>query len=140
MRGDHSVHEIKLGKLAALAEYRMATEAEILEHLGTEPGFIGPIGANKPITVIADRSVAAMSDFVVGANEKGFHIAGVNWGRDLPEPDLIADIRSVIEGDPSPRAPSAAGRLFEVPPPPRWRRRTSAARRPRGAIRATSPP
>jgi prolyl-tRNA synthetase len=102
VRGDHNVHEIKLGKLAGLADYRMATEAEILEHLGTEPGFIGPIGAKKPITIIADRSVAAMADFVVGANEKGFHIAGVNWGRDLPEPDLVADIRSVVEGDPSP--------------------------------------
>jgi prolyl-tRNA synthetase len=102
VRGDHSVHEIKLGKIAGLSDYRMATEAEILDHLGTEPGFIGPIGANKPMTVIADRSVAAMADFVVGANEKGFHIAGVNWGRDLPEPDLVADIRSVVEGDPSP--------------------------------------
>ena len=80
----------------------MATEAEILKHLGTEPGFIGPIAPKKPITVIADRTVAAMSDFVVGANEKGFHIAGVNWGRDLPEPALVADIRSIVEGDPSP--------------------------------------
>jgi prolyl-tRNA synthetase len=102
VRGDHSVHEIKLGKLEGLAEFRMATEAEILEHLGTEPGFIGPINAKKAITVIADRSVAAMSDFVVGANEKGFHLAGVNWGRDLPEPALVADIRTVVEGDPSP--------------------------------------
>jgi len=102
VRGDHGVHEIKLGKLAGLADYRMATEAEILEHLGTEPGFIGPIGAKKPITIIADRSVAAMADFVVGANEKGFHLAGVNWGRDLPEPPLVADIRTVVEGDPSP--------------------------------------
>jgi prolyl-tRNA synthetase len=102
VRGDHAVHEIKLGKLPGLSEFRMATEAEILEHLGTEPGFIGPIGAKKSITVIADRTVAAMADFVVGANEKGFHIAGVNWGRDLPEPDLVADIRTVVEGDPSP--------------------------------------
>jgi prolyl-tRNA synthetase len=102
VRGDHAVHEIKLAKLPDLSEFRMATEAEILEHLGTEPGFIGPIAAKKPITVIADRTVAAMSDFVVGANEKGFHIAGVNWGRDLPEPALVADIRSIVEGDPSP--------------------------------------
>jgi len=102
VRGDHGVHEIKLGKLPGLAEFRMATEAEILEHLGTEPGFIGPIATKKPVTVIADRSVAAMSDFVVGANEKGFHLAGVNWGRDLPEPALVADIRSIVEGDPSP--------------------------------------
>jgi prolyl-tRNA synthetase len=102
VRGDHAVHEIKLSKLPGLAEFRMATEEEILAHLGTEPGFIGPIGAKKGITVIADRTVAAMSDFVVGANEKGFHLAGVNWGRDLPEPTLVADIRSVVEGDPSP--------------------------------------
>ena len=102
VRGDHAVHEIKLGKLAGLSEFRMATEAEILEHLGTEPGFIGPIAPKKPITVIADRSVAAMSDFVVGANEKGYHLAGVNWGRDLPEAELVADLRSIVEGDPSP--------------------------------------
>jgi prolyl-tRNA synthetase len=102
VRGDHGVHEIKLRKLPGLGEYRMATEAEILEHLGTEPGFIGPIGARRPLGLVVDRSVAAMSDFVVGANEKGFHLAGVNWGRDLPEPELVADIRSVVEGDPSP--------------------------------------
>ena len=102
VRGDHAAHEIKLRKMAGLADYRMATEAEIAEHLGTEPGFIGPIGASSPVTVIADRSVAAMADFVVGANEKGFHLAGVNWGRDLSEPALVADIRNVVEGDPSP--------------------------------------
>jgi prolyl-tRNA synthetase len=102
VRGDHAVHEIKLAKLPGLAEFRMATEDEILAHLGTEPGFIGPIAPKKDITVIADRTVAAMSDFVVGANEKGFHLAGVNWGRDLPEPALVADIRSIVAGDPSP--------------------------------------
>jgi prolyl-tRNA synthetase len=102
VRGDHAAHEIKLRKLPGLADYRMATEAEIAETLGTEPGFIGPIGTKQPITVIADHSVAAMSDFVVGANEKGFHIAGVNWGRDVAEPALVADIRNIVEGDPSP--------------------------------------
>jgi prolyl-tRNA synthetase len=102
VRGDHAVHEIKLSKLPGLSEFRMATEEEILAHLGSEPGFIGPIAPKQAITVIADRTVAAMSDFVVGANEKGFHIAGVNWGRDLPEPALVADIRSIVEGDPSP--------------------------------------
>jgi prolyl-tRNA synthetase len=102
VRGDHAAHEIKLRKLEGLADYRMATEDEIAEVLGTEPGFIGPIGAKQPITVIADRSVAAMADFVVGANEKGFHIAGVNWGRDLAEPALVADIRNIVEGDASP--------------------------------------
>jgi prolyl-tRNA synthetase len=102
VRGDHMVNEIKLAKLPGLAAYRLATEAEILEFLGSEPGFLGPIHAKKPITVIADRSVAAMADFVVGANEKGWHLAGVNWGRDLPEADLVADLRTVAAGDPSP--------------------------------------
>ena len=102
VRGDHAVNEIKLSKLPGLAEYRLATEAEILEHLGSEPGFLGPMNPAKPIRVIADRSVAAMHDFVVGANEAGFHLAGVNWGRDLPEPELVADIRNVVDGDASP--------------------------------------
>ena len=101
VRGDHSVNEIKLAKLAGLADYRLATEAEIRENLGASPGFLGPINSTNPVRIIADRSVAAMADFVVGANEDGFHIAGVNWGRDLPEPE-VADIRSVVEGDPSP--------------------------------------
>ena len=116
VRGDHAAHEIKLRKLQGLSDYRMATEAEIAEHLGTEPGFIGPIGATLPIRVIADRSVAAMADFVVGANEKGFHLAGVNWGRDLPEPALVADIRNIVEGDASPdgRGTLAIARGIEV--------------------------
>lgn len=101
VRGDHVVNEIKLGKLAGLAEYRMATEAEIREHLGSDPGFLGPANARRPIRVVADRSVAALADFVVGANRPGYHLAGVNWGRDLPEPE-VADIRNVVAGDPSP--------------------------------------
>ena len=102
VRGDHSVNEIKLAKLPGLADYRLANEAEILEHLGSEPGFLGPLGARKEISLIADRTVAAMADFVIGANEKGFHLAGVNWGRDLPEPETVADIRTVVAGDASP--------------------------------------
>jgi len=102
VRGDHQVNPIKLGKLDGLADYRLASEAEILEHLGCEPGFLGPIGAKRAIRLIVDRSVAAMADFVIGANERGFHLAGVNWGRDLPEPDLVVDIRNVVAGDPSP--------------------------------------
>lgn len=102
VRGDHVVNEIKLAKLPGLADYRLATEAELTEYLGSEPGFLGPVNPLKPITVIADRSVAAMADFVVGANRKGFHLSGVNWGRDLPEPALVADIRNAVEGDPSP--------------------------------------
>ena len=99
VRGDHAVNEIKLGKVAGMADYRLATEAEILTHLGSEPGFLGPIGAKRAIRVVADRDVAAMADFVVGANEAGFHLAGVNWGRDLPEPETVADIRNVVAGD-----------------------------------------
>ena len=109
VRGDHMVNEVKLAKLPGLAEYRLATEAEILEHLGTEPGFIGPVKPLKPITIIADRSVAAMADLVVGANEKGFHLTGINWGRDLPEPDLVADIRNAVAGDPSPDGKGTLG-------------------------------
>ncbi len=108
VRGDHGVNEIKLAKLEGMADYRLASEAEIAEHLGSEPGFLGPVGPRTAIRVIADRSVAAMADFVVGANEKGFHLAGVNWGRDLPEPDFVADLRNVVEGDPS---PDGKGRL-----------------------------
>ena len=101
VRGDHVVNEVKLGKLAGMADYRLATEAEIIEHLGSEPGFLGPVNPRKAIRVIADRSVAAMHDFVVGANAAGFHLAGVNWGRDLPEAE-VADIRNAVAGDPSP--------------------------------------
>ena len=109
VRGDHVVNEIKLSKLPGLADYRLATEAEILEHLGCEPGFLGPLAPKKAIRVIADRSVAAMADFVVGANEAGFHLAGVNWGRDLPEPELVADIRNVVAGDASPDGSGTLG-------------------------------
>lgn len=101
VRGDHVVNEVKLGKLAGMADYRLATEAEIVEYLGSEPGFLGPVNPKKAIRVIADRSVAAMHDFVVGANEAGFHLAGVNWNRDLPEAE-VADIRNAVAGDPSP--------------------------------------
>jgi len=103
VRGDHEVNEVKLQKIAGLAEYRLATEQEILDALGAQPGYLGPVGADrKKVTVVADRTVAAMADFVVGANKVDFHIAGVNWGRDLPEPDVVADIRKVVEGDLSP--------------------------------------
>ena len=102
VRGDHVVNEIKLAKLPGLGDYRLATEGEILEHLGSEPGFLGPLSPKKDIHVVADREVAALADFVVGANESGLHITGVNWGRDLPEPALVADIRNVVAGDVSP--------------------------------------
>jgi prolyl-tRNA synthetase len=103
VRGDHALNEVKAGKLPGLKEgYRFATVAEIEEHFGCKPGYLGPIGLRKPVKVVADRTVANMSDFVCGANEADFHLTGVNWGRDLPEPDLVADLRNVVEGDPSP--------------------------------------
>ena len=101
VRGDHAVNEVKVGKLAGLGEARMATEEDIVEWFGCRPGFIGPIGTRRPLRVVADRTVANMHDFVVGANQPDFHYTGVNWGRDLPEPE-VADIRNVVEGDPSP--------------------------------------
>jgi prolyl-tRNA synthetase len=101
VRGDHSLNEVKAGKIAELSPFRFANEAEILAATGCAPGYIGPVGL-KNVAVIADRSVAAMSDFVCGANEEGFHLTGVNWGRDLPEPALVADVRNVVAGDPSP--------------------------------------
>jgi prolyl-tRNA synthetase len=103
LRGDHSLNEIKAGKLAGFkAGFRFATVAEIESHFGTKPGYLGPIATKLPVKVIADRTVARMSDFVCGANEADFHCTGVNWGRDLPEPDEVADIRNVVAGDPSP--------------------------------------
>jgi prolyl-tRNA synthetase len=102
VRGDHAVNEIKLAKVPGLTDYRMANDAEIAEHLGAQPGFLGPVKPLKPVYVISDRTVAQMADFIVGANRDGFHLQGVNWDRDLLEPDVVADIRNVVEGDPSP--------------------------------------
>jgi prolyl-tRNA synthetase len=103
VRGDHDLNEVKAGKLPGLkAGWRFATAAEIDDHFGCKPGYLGPIGLKRPVQVIADRTVAAMSDFVCGANEADFHYTGANWGRDLPEPDLVADLRNVLAGDPSP--------------------------------------
>jgi prolyl-tRNA synthetase len=100
LRGDHELNEVKLGKLPTLTAWRMATEAEIATALGARPGSLGPVG--KPIKVVVDRTVATMSDFCCGANQDGFHMTGINWGRDLPEPFAVADLRNVVTGDPSP--------------------------------------
>ncbi len=107
LRADHMVNEIKLGKVPALVNYRPATPEEIETHLGVEPGYCGPVprhGNTHPgkVTVVADRTAAAMADFVCGANESGYHVTGVNWGRDCAEPDVVADIRNVVDGDASP--------------------------------------
>lgn len=103
VRGDHDLNEVKAGKVPGLNKgFRFATEAEILRHFGCKPGYLGPIGLLKPTKIVADRTVANMSNFVSGANEADFHYTGLNWGRDLPEPDLVADIRNVQAGDASP--------------------------------------
>ncbi len=100
VRGDHALNEVKAAKLHGLADFRFASEEEIRAVFNCPPGFLGPVGLDRSqIRVIADRTVAVMSDFVCGANKPKFHTAGVNWGRDLPEPDLVADIRNVVAGD-----------------------------------------
>lgn len=102
LRGDHELNEIKAQKLPGLDPFRFATEAEVERHLNCRAGYIGPVGVGAGVRVIADRSVAVMADFVCGANEPGYHLTGVNFGRDLAEPAFVADIRKVLHGDPSP--------------------------------------
>jgi len=103
LRGDHSLNEIKVSKLDGMADFRFAREDEIRAFFNCPPGFLGAVGIDRTqVRVIADRTVAAMSDFVMGANIPKFHTAGINWGRDLPEPDVVADVRNVIAGDVSP--------------------------------------
>lgn len=102
VRADHSLNEVKLSKIDGLSTTRMATEAEIAMAFNTTPGYIGPVATAQKVRVVADKTVANMSDFVCGANDVDFHYVGVNWGRDLPEPDIIADVRNVVAGDPAP--------------------------------------
>ena len=102
LRGDHHLNEVKTAKLAGLSDFRFAREDEIRAFLNCPPGFIGPVGVAANVTVIADKTVANMSDFVCGANKPKYHLSGVNFGRDLPEPSQVADIRNVVEGDASP--------------------------------------
>lgn len=103
LRGDHEMNEVKVSKVPGLdAGFRFATVAEIEEHFGAKPGYLGPLDLLKPVTLVADREVAAMADWICGANQEDHHITGVNWGRDLPEPALVADLRNVVAGDPSP--------------------------------------
>ncbi len=103
VRGDHALNEVKAGKVEGLkVGFRFASTEEIEAHFGCRPGYLGPIGTKKPVKIVADRTVANMSDFICGANDADFHFTGANWGRDMPEPDVVADIRNVVEGDPSP--------------------------------------
>ncbi len=101
IRGDHELNEVKAGKLPGMGPYRFASDSEIVDTFGCKPGYLGPVGIPANVKVVADRTVAAMSDFVCGANEADFHYTGTNWGRDLPEPQ-VADIRNVVAGDASP--------------------------------------
>ena len=102
LRGDHDMNEIKVGKVPGLAAFRFATPAEIADHFGCKPGYLGPIGLQKPVNMVVDREVAVLADWICGANEADFHMTGVNWARDLPEPALVADLRNVVAGDASP--------------------------------------
>ncbi|MBL0943113.1 MAG: proline--tRNA ligase [Hydrogenophaga sp.] len=109
LRGDHDMNEVKVGKVPGLDQgYRFATVPEIEAHFGCKPGYLGPIGLKQPVKLVVDREVAVMADWICGGNEVDVHLTGVNWGRDLPEPDQVADIRNVVEGDPS---PDGKGRL-----------------------------
>jgi prolyl-tRNA synthetase len=103
LRGDHDMNEVKVGKLPGFEKgFRFATIAEIEDHFGCKPGYLGPIGLQKPLKIVIDRDVAVMADWVCGANAVDFHMTGANWGRDLPDPELVADIRNVVAGDASP--------------------------------------
>ena len=102
VRGDHMGNEVKIGKLDGMDGWRWASDAEIVAATGCKPGYLGPVGIPREMPLVVDRAVAAMSDFVCGANEPDFHLRGVNFGRDCREPDVVADIRNVVVGDPSP--------------------------------------
>lgn len=103
LRGDHDMNEVKVGKVPGLDEgWRFATTAEIESHFGCRPGYLGPIGLKQPVELVVDREVAVMADWICGGNEIDVHLTGVNWGRDLPEPTRVADIRNIVEGDASP--------------------------------------
>ncbi len=101
LRGDHDLNEVKASKVPDMAESRFATEAEIKQACNAPAGYLGPVGIAPDVKVVADHTVANMSDFVCGANLAGHHLTGVNWGRDLPEP-LVMDLRNAVIGDPSP--------------------------------------
>jgi prolyl-tRNA synthetase len=102
VRGDHMGNEVKIGRLPGLGAWRWANDAEIVAATGCKPGYLGPVGIPASMPLIVDRQVAVMADFVCGANAPDFHLTGVNFGRDAREPDLVADIRNVVAGDPSP--------------------------------------
>ena len=117
LRGDHDMNEVKVRKVPGLeGGFRFATLQEIDEHFGCKPGYLGLVNLKKPVRVVADRDVAVMADWICGANEPDYHLCGVNWGRDVPQPEVVADIRNVQEGDLSPdgQGPLALERGIEI--------------------------
>ena len=100
LRGDHQLNAVKAAKHPKVkAPLTLATDGEIRKAFGAQPGFLGPVGTNVP--VIADYAAHVLADFVCGASADGYHLSGVNWGRDCAEPEA-ADLRLAVEGDPSP--------------------------------------
>ena len=117
LRGDHDMNEVKVGKLAGMeAGFRFATLEEIDTHFGCKPGYLGPLNLRQPVRLIVDHEAAVLADWVCGANAEDFHMTGVNWGRDLPEPETVADIRNIVAGDMSPdgAGPLAIERGIEI--------------------------
>jgi prolyl-tRNA synthetase len=107
VRGDHELNAVKAQKLPGVfAPLKMATAEQVRAATGCEPGFIGPVGLQ--LKLYADRAAAQAADFVCGANRRDAHLAGVNWGRDLPEPEVV-DLRNVVPGDPSPSGKGTLG-------------------------------
>ena len=103
LRGDHELNEVKANKIPGMEDgFRFATLEEIDAHFGCKPGYLGLINMRQSVRLVVDREVAVMSDWICGANELDYHMTGVNWGRDLPEPDRVADLRNVVAGDASP--------------------------------------
>jgi prolyl-tRNA synthetase len=107
VRGDHELNAVKAQKLPGVSSpLRMATPEQIRSATGCEPGFIGPVGL--ALRIYADRAAASVADFTCGANRRDAHLVGVNWGRDLAEPEVV-DIRNVVPGDPSPSGRGTLG-------------------------------
>ena len=114
VRGDHDLNAVKAQKLpGVVAPLKMASAEQVRAATGCEPGFIGPVGLK--LRLYADHAAAQAADFVCGANRRDLHLTGVNWSRDLPEPEAV-DIRNVVPGDPSPsgRGTLAIARGIEV--------------------------
>ena len=115
VRGDREINETKLGNLFDATEMNLASFEEVERVTGAAVGFAGPVGLKEKIEVIADYEVAAMTNFIVGANETDYHFKNVNFGRDFT-PDRVVDVRGAVEGDPCPKCgkPMSMCRGIEV--------------------------